>query len=321
MSEIDFRIAERVDWAAKTPPIDWPECFGPDRARLMILRKEEFGIARSFHAGPRWPYCAAALAGFSIWLGLFPLTILHLVNPLVACGSATLITIASFVIGHEAMHGNLGGKRDKSFDFNGLVGWISLVPAVIPFTVARITHAAHHGHCNDPLRDPDFCDNASSGGKALIKTWYNRQPGVPGVNFHYKRVLNDIATPEAATALRHGIVFQLTYLATLFTLAWTGHALTAAMVWWLPRQLALSYIRLMFSWAPHHPRTLGAGRYANTRVFHSHLGHLLSMGMQYHLIHHLYPNMLIHQNKPAFDAMRHILVERGVDCSALPLRR
>ncbi len=330
MSKIDFDIAERIDWTADVAPIAWPgDPEAAARTQLRALRKEELAIARGFYKGASWPYAVISLAGFATWLALFPLTILHLINPLAACLVATLIGIGGFITGHEGMHGNLRWNTSKSAGksqtrrdllLNEWVGWISLIPIVIPFTVARATHIAHHTHCNDPVRDPDYCDHAPNSWAALFKTWYNRQPGVQGVQYNYGRVLRAMGTPEAEAAQRHGLLYHLGFLAALSILAWTGHAIAAAMVWWLPRQLALSYIRFTFSWAPHHPRTQAKGRYGNTRVFRSRCGHLLSAGMQYHVIHHLYPNIMIHKNKAAFYALRPVLEARGVDCSALPQR-
>jgi beta-carotene hydroxylase len=41
------------------------------------------------------------------------------------------------------------------------------------------------------------------------------------------------------------------------------------------------------------------------------------MGMQYHLIHHLYPGIPNHRTKEAYYALKPILKARGVDVSPL----
>jgi beta-carotene hydroxylase len=91
----------------------------------------------------------------------------------------------------------------------------------------------------------------------------------------------------------------------------------AALVWWLPRHIGLSYIRFYLSWAPHHPRAGRIGRYENTYVFKSRLGHVLSMCMETHIVHHLYPNIPNHRTRAAYFALKPILAERGVDVSKL----
>jgi beta-carotene hydroxylase len=243
---------------------------------------------------------------------------LRLLNPVIACALSTMLAAGGYLIAHEAIHGNLGRTGGRRFWLNDLVGWATLVPLVLPFSVGRLTHLSHHLHCNDPLLDPDYCDDAPGKRAALLTTFRNRQPAVQGIN--YLRTLERIGTPEAIAARRQSQIMQLAYLAILFTMAWSGHAIEAALIWWLPRQLALSYLRFTFSWAPHHPRGERRGRYRNTRVFRCWAGNLASMGMQYHIIHHLYPHILVHRHKPAFGAMRHVLEARGVDCSAFPLR-
>ena len=130
-------------------------------------------------------------------------------------------------------------------------------------------------------------------------------------------MLKGIGTPEAHRAIGEMKAFLLIYLAVLFAMAWAGFAIEAALLLWLPRQVGLSYIRFYLSWAPHHPREGREGRYENTRVFKSRLGHVLSMGMETHMIHHLYPHIPNHRTKEAYFALKPILAQRGVDVSAL----
>src|SRR5690606_40785212 len=55
---------------------------------------------------------------------------------------------------------------------------------------------------NDPLRDPDYPDEAPNALMAWYKTWYNRQPGVDGSIHAYKRILREMGTPEAERSLK-----------------------------------------------------------------------------------------------------------------------
>ncbi len=292
---------------------------GLDRHTRRNLRQEEIAIARRFQGGPMWPYSLAALGCFAIWVSLFPLATLHLVNLPLVCLVSCIFATGGYVTAHEAMHSNIARRGEKLRWLNELVGEVSTIPIVFPFSMARLMHLQHHYHCNDPEKDPDYTDEAPSALMAIWKTWYNRQPGVDGSIHHYKRILAGMGTAEARRALNQTVVLQLAFMAVLFTMAWTGHAIEIAALWWLPRHVGLSYIRFYLSWAPHHPREGRQGRYENTNVFKSRLGHVLSMGMQYHVVHHLYPGIPNHRTKPAYYAMRHILAARGVDVSPLPL--
>ena len=47
----------------------------------------------------------------------------------------------------------------------------------------------HHRHTNNPELDPDYTDGAPNWWKAILKTWWNRQPGVEGSVHRYKRMM------------------------------------------------------------------------------------------------------------------------------------
>lgn len=290
---------------------------GLDRHTRRDLRKEEIAIARQFHGGAMWPYAVAAFGCFAVWLSFFPLAIMGLLNLPLAFVLSCIFCVGGYVTSHEAMHSNIGRPGTPTRWLNEAVGAVSTIPIVFPFSMARLMHLEHHYHCNHPEKDPDYTDEAPNMWAAWYKTWYNRQPGVDGSIHHYKRILAEMGTPAARRALVETMVLQLIFMATLFTMAWNGYAIEAALIWWLPRHIGLSYIRFFLSWAPHHPREGRMGRYENTYVFKSRVGHILSMGMQYHIVHHLYPGIPNHRTKEAYYALKPILKARGVDVSPL----
>ena len=91
---------------------------------------------------------------------------------------------------------------------------------------------------------------------------------------------------------------------------WLGFGLEVACIWWIPRLIALGYIRMTLSWAPHHPME-EQGRYRNTRGFKAKIGTILTMGMEYHIIHHLHPSIPLNLNPQAYRALKPILMERN----------
>jgi beta-carotene hydroxylase len=296
-------------------PLTAPD--GLDRHVRRDLRKQEQAIARQFMGGPIWPYALAAWGGFALWVSLFPLTMLGIVPLWLAFIVSCVLATGGYVTSHEAMHSNLGRPGSKTRWINEWVGQVSTIPIVFPFSMARLMHLEHHYHCNDPEKDPDYNDEAPNALLAWYKTWYNRQPGVDGSIHAYKRVLKEMGTPEAARSLKETMWLQLVFMAVLFGMAWSGYAMEAALVWWLPRHIGLSYIRFYLSWAPHHPRAGRTGRYENTKVFKSRLGHVMSMGMETHIAHHLYPNIPNHRTRAAYIALKPILEARGVDISKI----
>lgn len=290
-----------------------------DREQRQFYLRQEREIAARHIGAPAWGYAVFALGGFALWVALFPLVISGALPLWLGFLVSAVLTTGGYVPCHEAMHCNLARKDSRHYWLNELVGQVSTIPLICSYSLARLMHLEHHYHCNDPDRDPDYPDAAPNAWRALVKTWFNRQPRNGGAMHNYKRILAELGTPEAKTAERDTVILQLAAMTFFFAMAWSGYAIEVALLWWLPRQIALSYVRFYLSWAPHHPRQ-GEGRYENTRVFRSRLGHVLSLGMQYHLIHHLYPNIPIHRTRPAFYEMRDILAARGIDVAPLPPR-
>ena len=112
------------------------------------------------------------------------------------------------------------------------------------------------------------------------------------------------------------LIYNAVYLVILFAMAWSGHALEAALLWWVPKHIATAYISYYLSWAPHHPGE-AQGRYRDTRAFKSRFGNLVSMGMQYHIIHHLYPRIPLSLTPAAYREMKPILERKGCDLGGL----
>jgi len=312
-------VATQIELAGMEGESAFPlaESDGLDDHVRRDLRKQELSIARQFQSGRMWPYVVAAWGCFAIWLSFFPLAIMGWLNLPLAFVLSCIFATGGYVTSHEAMHSNIARPGSRNYWINEWVGKVSTIPIVFPFSMARLMHLEHHYHCNHPEKDPDYTDEAPNALMAWFKTWYNRQPGVDGSIHHYKRILAEMGTPEAARALKDTLKLQLLFMAVLFAMAWSGYAIEAALIWWLPRHIGLSYIRFYLSWAPHHPREGKRGRYENTNIFRSRLGHVLSMGMETHLIHHLYPNIPNHRTKDAYFALKPILAKRGVDVSAL----
>lgn len=292
---------------------------GLDRHVRLDLQRQEREIARKYYAEGqkiRWRYVAATIVGFAVWLSLFPLAILDVVPLWAAFIVSYLIATAGYITAHEAMHSTIGRKGTKGWFWNELTGQLSMIPLMFPFSIARITHLQHHRFPNDPVRDPDYPDGAPNLRAALWKGWLNRQPGKTAQAHHIKRVLlEEIGTPEARSALKQTVLLQMAGTFFFIGMALAGYAMEIAMVWWLPRWFALIHTHVFFSWETHHPQS-GTGRYDNTRIFKSSVGSFLSMWIEFHLVHHLYPNIPMHLTKKAYFEMKPVLKARGVDVSA-----
>jgi len=273
-----------------------------------LLRMEREIAARHLD---KFPYFAVfwAFSNFAVWLALWPLVFMGIIPLWLGFIIATANITLSYLPSHEAQHDIIAKPGAKLRWLNQLVGHVSTIPLVLPYQVAKITHMDHHKHANDPELDPDYSTHADGPLHAIWKSIYNRQPRANGGLNAYGELLNRKGRTDVILI---SVAYQLIHFGILFALAWSGYALEAALLWWLPRHIAFTYIQYYLSWAPHNPG-LSKGRYRDTRSFRSIVGNIGSLGMQYHIIHHLHPRIPLYRTPRAYWEMKPILEARGCD--------
>ena len=279
------------------------------------LRAREKAIAEKYIGGTPWLMIAWGLGNVTLWLALWPLTLTGVLPLWAGFIIATFCVTLSYLPSHDAQHDIIVPRTSPRHWLNELFGHIVIFPLGLPFRTARTTHLQHHRHTNDPVRDPDYHVHAPTAAATIWKSLQNRQPRSAGSK-RYGQILMALGTPDARAAMIDAVLMNLFNLALLCGLAWSGYAIEAALLWWLPRQIAITYINFYLSWAPHHPAT-ETGRYRETRAFRSVWGNIGSSGMQYHIIHHLYPNIRLNWTPAAFRELRPILEARGCELGGL----
>ncbi len=263
----------------------------------------------------KFPYFAViwAFTNLAVWLALWPLVLTGTLSLWIAFPIACLNVTLSYLPSHEAQHDIIAKPGTKLRWLNQLVGHVSTIPLGLPYRVAKYTHMAHHKHANDPALDPDYSTHAETPLKAILKSIQNRQPRAKGGFNAYGEMLQREGRLDI---LLDGILYEVIFYGVLFTLAWNGLAIEAALLWWLPRHIGVTYIQYYLSWAPHNP-SLSKGRYRDTRSFRSILGNVGSLGMQYHIVHHLHPRIPLYRTPRAYWEMKPILEARGCEISEL----
>lgn len=285
---------------------------GDDLSQLsqQELIRLERKTADAFMGGLPWGSIAWAFTNLAVWLSLWPLTLMGILSPWVALPIATINVILAYLPSHEAQHRIIAREGDRLFWLNELVGHLSPIPMAMPYQSARLTHYEHHKHTNDPELDPDIHTRSDSAWHMVWKELADIPRTGSATGALYGACLQRLGTDEAQRAGLVALLYELTFNGLLFAIAWAGFALEAAALWWLPRIIGGIYIRFYLSWAPHHPAN-ELGRYRDTRGFKSRLGNILTMGMQFHIIHHLYPRIPLMRHPKAFRALRPILEARG----------
>ena len=183
---------------------------------------------------------------------------------------------------------------------------------LIPYTLHRAVHLKHHAYTNDPEKDPDMYIKADTVRGALRAIWDSKQPGQNGGI--QPNVLDD--NPAKERLLWEAFLgMRLAWIA-MAVLAWSGFALELLVLWWIPRQIANFYIPLTLSWAPHMPMD-ETGRYRDTRGWKSPVGTILSAGMEYHLVHHLFPAIPLNKTPAAYRELKPLLQAEGMSLNDL----
>ena len=121
-----------------------------DRATQQEWMREEVKLARKFHGRVPWEMVAWGLGNFVLWLSLWPLTMTGVLPLWAAFLIATVSICICYLPSHEAQHGIIGAPGSKLRWLNELVGHVSIIPLLLPYRIARLTHHKHHAHANDP---------------------------------------------------------------------------------------------------------------------------------------------------------------------------
>jgi beta-carotene hydroxylase len=287
------------------PPVNQPANREHDRK----LIREEAAIARKYMKRFPWEMVAWGIGNFLVWLAIWPLTLSGLLPLWAAFPLATICCILAYLPSHDAQHQSIAKKGSKLHWVNELVGHISTIPIVLPYRLAWIEHREHHAHTNDPELDPDFCYRGKNIGQAVWNSMQSRQPRAQREIMEH--VLDRSSDPIVPRALVEGSILNLTYYGVLTGLAWSGFAIEAFFIWWLPRHIGFAYLTTWLAWAPHYPYE-EMGRYRETRAWKSPIGTILTMGMEYHLMHHLFPTIPLFQTATAYWEMRDLLAQRGI---------
>ncbi len=280
------------------------------KAELFKLEKE---IANRHLGHFPWMIVSWSILNFVVWLSLWPLVFLNII-PLWFGFIISICNIAlSYLPSHDAQHSIIAKPGQKFRWLNELVGWIGSIPLTTPYPVFKATHMEHHKHANDPNLDPDYYVTANGPWHAVWRIIISRQPRSNGTDARYLASLERNGRQDLVIL---SAMFKLTFYGFLILMAWNGLALEAALLWWLPVQIAGIYISFFLSWAPHHPGQ-EIGCYRDTRAWKFQLGNIASMGMQYHIVHHLHPRIPLYRTPQAYREMRPILEARGCDLQKL----
>ncbi len=277
----------------------------------MSLEQEQ-QIARKYIGKFPWLMVCWGLGGFTLYVALWPLVSMEIMPMWLGFVLATLVMSACYLPTHEAQHGNIGRPGSKTRWLNELVGHLSVAPWFFPYRLHRAIHLKHHAHTNNDEKDPDIYIRADNVWGAIYEAWLSNQPGRN--NGMKDGVLDD--TPNRNKLFIEALIIGRVGWLLVVIACWTGFALEVLVLWWLPRVISRIYTAVTLSWAPHHPMR-ETGRYRDTRGWKSPVGTVLSSGMEYHIVHHLFPAIPLNKTPAAYRELKPLLEAEGASLNNL----
>jgi len=266
--------------------------------------EKEKAIAKSLSQRFQWEMIAIGIGQATIFLSLWPLTLMGFIPLWAGFLIATLCACMAYLPSHEAQHGNYSRGNPKKRWIDSLVGNFTLITLIYPYEILRVTHMKHHAYTNHPEKDPDY-DNqhASSVAKLALQV-------LDGTTVDYSRY-EEVFAEDAAfqKGFKKGALIGLTYRAVLMIAVFLL-PLHTLFLWWLPAKLGTVYTTTFFSWYPHLKTE--QGRYKDTRFWQHWMPRYINHSMQLHFIHHLHPSIGHFDEPKAIEALKPFLVARGV---------
>ena len=266
--------------------------------------EKEKAIAKSLSQRFQWEMIAIGMGQATIFLSLWPLTLMGFIPLWAGFLIATLCACLAYLPSHEAQHGNYSRGNPKKRWIDSLVGNFTLITLIYPYEILRVTHMKHHAYTNHPEKDPDY-DNqhASSVAKLAIQV-------LDGTSVDYSKY-EEVFAEDAAfqKGFKKGAIIGLTYRAVLMIAVFLL-PLHTLFLWWLPAKLGTVYTTTFFSWYPHLKTE--QGRYKDTRFWQHWMPRYINHSMQLHFIHHLHPSIGHFDEPKAIEALKPFLIAKGV---------
>ncbi|MDX2426185.1 MAG: fatty acid desaturase [Cycloclasticus sp.] len=189
-----------------------------------------------------------------------------------------------FSVIHDSSHRSLSSNNFLNEGIGG-VALFFLFPYA-PMVLLRWVHNKHHIHANGPL-DPDLFEHQSP--------WWQvpfRWSCFDGYYIYYFFKYGGKVMKKHASYL---IVYYSLLVIGIVAVVYTGYSYEVLMLWFVPTRISLFLIAVVFVILPHQPATVSQEEdpYMATtmRMGWEWLLTPLLVYQNYHLIHHLYPEI------------------------------
>ena len=251
-----------------------------------------------YSSGIAWSTVALFVSVIVGYIGLITATYMGAMSLPVGMLVATLLVYLGFTVAHEAGHGNIAHEVTWMKPLERFMGWSLTIPfLILPFGLFAKIHDYHHAFTNEPDRDPDHWVSGNTWLKASF-----RAPTL-ALSYLYLTATRFKDDPVITQTHKSSLAYYAVTLSIIVGLIWSGYGLELLMVGIIPVFLASYVLGMLFDWIPHKP-TRQQSRYQNTRSYLFPGLKYLTLGQNYHHIHHLYPRVSWYNYERVFNLIR-----------------
>lgn len=240
-------------------------------------------------------------------------------------GGVIVTILSSFLMFpcmHGATHGHFRGRDGKHKMLNNIVGHSAANIAQFSFTQYKNLHMDHHKYTNIKGSDPDYVQLKSYWSLVVYTvSSYVIQVllAIPVIN---KIVMNKIPRFARERIKKYTTSFsvwqvRVTYMAFLVSI-YAGYGKYIFWLWLFPHFINRTRLIILFMWLPHRHGETSAFRdtriqitpiLGNAKYHRLWKATLFAREMDYHLVHHLYPSIILPNLEKAFTELSDILMD------------
>ncbi|MDC0147729.1 fatty acid desaturase [Alphaproteobacteria bacterium] len=221
-------------------------------------------------------------------LGAFAITTFFALSGSLDWWIACLLNGGSLYFLFSPMHDALHGSASSNVFLNEAIGRLSLaafIPAA-PMEIARWVHLKHHAHTTADI-DPDHFMHHGR--------WFILPFRWANFDFYYLKAFFESDDRQVKRNRKMVLVYLASFVLVSAIIIANGYLAEYFILWFLPTRIALGFVGYVFVFLPHYPAQISSkeDKYKATtmRLGYEWLLTPLMVAQNYHLIHHLYPNI------------------------------
>lgn len=189
---------------------------------------------------------------------------------------------------HDALHGSVSSNKFLNEAF-GRISLAAFIPAA-PMEIARWIHLKHHAHTTSDIDPDNFMHHGP---------WFILPLRWANFDIYYLKAFFESKEPRVARNRKMVLLYLATFISIGILFAANGYFAEFFILWFLPTRIALGFVGYVFVFLPHYPAKISSKKdkfkATTMRLGHEWLLTPLMVAQNYHLIHHLYPNVPFHR--------------------------